>query len=149
LNNTRRRATSVPLVSPVRQKTCKNRWSHERREKLVLLVDDDTDLLDIVKIRLENAGYSVNTARSGEEGLQSYKAEKPDFIIVDLMMEEIDPGITLVKELKLAGNTAPIYMLSSIGDQFNLSADYKSFGLDGVFQKPINFDILLKTLKAK
>jgi DNA-binding response OmpR family regulator len=118
-------------------------------KKLVLYVDDDTDLLDATKLRLEKAGYSVNTARSGEEGLKSYKSEKPDYIIVDLMMEEIDSGITLVKNLKLAGNQAPVYMLSSTGDQLNLSADYSALGLDGVFQKPINFDTLVKTLKSK
>jgi DNA-binding response OmpR family regulator len=118
-------------------------------KNLILYVDDDAVLVDAIKMRLDKMGYAVNTARSGEEGLASYNAEKPDFIIVDLMMEEIDSGTTLVKNLKLAGNKAPIYMLSSTGDQLNIAADYKSLGLDGVFQKPINFDILQKTLKAK
>jgi DNA-binding response OmpR family regulator len=112
-------------------------------------VDDDADLVEAIKLRLEKAGYAVNTAQSGEEGLKSYHAEKPDFIIVDLMMEEIDSGTTLVKNLKLAGNKAPTYMLSSTGDQLSIVTDYKTLGLDGVFQKPVNFEILLKTLKAK
>jgi DNA-binding response OmpR family regulator len=118
-------------------------------KKLILYVDDDADMLEVIKLRLERAGYAVNTARSGEEGLKSYNAEKPDFIIVDLMMEEIDSGTTLVGNLKLAGNKAPTYMLSSTGDQLNIATDYNTLGLDGVFQKPINFDNLLKTLKAK
>ncbi|MBN1653059.1 MAG: response regulator [Deltaproteobacteria bacterium] len=118
-------------------------------KKLILYVDDDADLVDAIKLRLENAGYAVNAAHSGEEGLRSYLAEKPDFIIVDLMMEEIDSGTTLVSNLKAEGNKAPVYMLSSTGDQLNIATDYKGLGLDGVFQKPINFDILLKTLKAK
>jgi two-component system, chemotaxis family, chemotaxis protein CheY len=118
-------------------------------KKLVLYVDDDADLVDATKMRLEKMGYAVNTARSGEDGLASFKVERPDFIIVDLMMEAIDAGTTLVKNLKIAGNKAPVYMLSSTGDQLNIATDYKSLGLDGVFQKPINFDALQKTLKAK
>jgi DNA-binding response OmpR family regulator len=118
-------------------------------KKLILYVDDDVDLVDAIKMRLEKAGYAVNAAYSGEEGLKSFQAEIPDFIIVDLMMEEIDAGTTLVKNLKLAGSKAPIYMLSSTGDQLNIVTDYKSLGLDGVFQKPVNFENLLKTLKAK
>jgi DNA-binding response OmpR family regulator len=118
-------------------------------KKLILYVDDDVDLVEAIKLRLEKAGYAVNTAHSGEEGLECYNAETPDFVIVDLMMEEIDSGTTLVKNLKLAGNKAPTYMLSSTGDQLNIATDYKSLGLDGVFQKPVNFDVLLKTLKAK
>jgi two-component system, chemotaxis family, chemotaxis protein CheY len=118
-------------------------------KKLILYVDDDADLVDAIKMRLEKAGYAVNVAYSGEEGLKSFNTEKPDFIIVDLMMEEIDSGTTLVKNLKLGGNKAPVYMLSSTGDQLNIATDYKSLGLDGVFQKPVNFEYLLKTLKAK
>jgi DNA-binding response OmpR family regulator len=119
------------------------------KKKVILCVDDDADLLEAVKLRLEHAGYKVNTALTGEQGLKSFKAERPDFIIVDLMMEEIDSGTTLVKDLSLAGNKAPIFMLSSTGDQLNLAVDYRGLGLDGVFQKPVNFDVLLKTLKVR
>lgn len=121
----------------------------KEKKKLILCVDDDADLLEAIKLKLESVGYAVNTARSAEDGLKSYKANKPDFIMVDLMMEEIDSGVGLVKELRFAGNSAPVYMLSSVGDQLNLTADYGNLGLSGVFQKPINFDILLRTLKNK
>jgi DNA-binding response OmpR family regulator len=116
---------------------------------LILYVDDDADLLEATRLRLEKAGYAVATATSGEEGLKVFKTARPDLIIVDLMMEEIDAGTHLVKELKLAGSTAPIYMLSSVGDQLNLATSYRELGLDGVFQKPVNFDALVKTLQAK
>lgn len=119
------------------------------KRPLILCVDDDADLLEAVKLRLEHAGYKVNTALTAEEGLRSFQAEKPDFIIVDLMMEEIDSGTTLVKDLSLAGNKAPVFMLSSTGDQLNQAIDYQGLGLDGVFQKPVNFEVLLKTLKAR
>lgn len=116
---------------------------------LILCVDDDTDLLDLLRMQLEKGGYLVETAFSGEEGLVKFKQLGPDLIIVDLMMEEIDAGTNLVKELKLAGNRVPVLLLSSMGDQLNLSTAYRELGLDAVFQKPVNAEALLRTIKAK
>ena len=65
------------------------------------------------------------------------------------MMEEVDAGTTLVRQLKAEGNQAPVYMLSSVGDQMSISADPTELGLDGIFQKPIDHKTLLLTLKAK
>jgi DNA-binding response OmpR family regulator len=118
-------------------------------KQLILYVDDDADLLEATRLRLENAGYAVVTASSAEQGLKAFKAQTPDVLIIDLMMEEVDSGTHLVKELKLAGNRAPVYMLSSVGDQLNQVVSYKELGLDGVFQKPVNFDVLVRTLKTK
>jgi len=116
---------------------------------LILYVDDDPDLLEATRLRLEKAGYAVATASSAEEGLKAYKAKTPDFILVDLMMEEVDAGTNLVKELRLLGNQAPVYVLSSVGDQLNQITNYAELGLQGVFQKPVNFDSLVRTLKSK
>jgi len=88
-------------------------------------------------------------AASAEDGLKVYKADKPDLIIVDLMMEEVDAGAQLVRELKAEGNTRPVYMLSSVGDGLSLNVDPASMGLSGVLQKPIDSNVLLKLIKAK
>ena len=116
---------------------------------LILCVDDDSDLLDLLRMQLEKGGYAVDTAFTAEEGLVRFKQNAPDLIIVDLMMEEIDAGTNLVKELKLAGNQAPIFLLSSMGDQLDVSTGYRQLGLDGVFQKPVNAEALLRTIKAR
>jgi DNA-binding response OmpR family regulator len=91
----------------------------------------------------------MEEAISAEVALRKFKEKRPDLIIIDLMMEEVDSGISLVKELRLLNNTAPIYMLSSAGDQLNLATDYSELGLEGIFQKPIQPKLLLKTLKEK
>lgn len=116
---------------------------------VILYIDDDQDYLDSIRTILEANDYIMEEAVSAEEGLKVYKRVQPDLIIVDLMMEEVDSGTSFVKELKLLNNTAPVYMLSSAGDQLNMATSYQDLGLDGVFQKPINPDILLKTLKEK
>ena len=116
---------------------------------VILCVDDDPDILFFLRTVLEKNGYVMVEAPSGELGLKVYKESAPDLVIVDLMMEEVDAGTTLVKELKALGNTVPVYMLSSVGDNLSLATDYSELGLAGVFQKPITPDHLLATLKAK
>jgi DNA-binding response OmpR family regulator len=116
---------------------------------VILCIDDDQDFLDCIRLILEANGYLMEEALSAEAGLRKYKGVAPDLVIVDLMMEEIDSGTSFVKELRLLGNTAPIYMLSSTGDQLFMATDYTELGLDGIFQKPIQPDILLSTLREK
>ncbi len=119
------------------------------RKNVILYCDDDQDFLDSMRMVLEANDYVMLEANSAEQGLKVYKASSPDLLIVDLMMEEIDAGINFVKELKALGATAPIYMLSSVGDNLNAEASYSDLGLAGVFQKPVNSEALLKVLAAK
>lgn len=116
---------------------------------VILYVDDDQDMLDSLRMVLEAHGYVMEEALTGEDGLRKYKTCKPDFVIVDMMMEEVDSGVNLVKELLGLQNDKPVYMLSSIGDPLMQNIDYNELGLTGVFQKPVDFDLLLTTLKQK
>jgi DNA-binding response OmpR family regulator len=115
----------------------------------ILVVDDDPDLLDTLRLVLEKHGYEMVGAATAEEGLRAYKDKAPDLIIVDLMMEEVDSGTSFVKELQALSNKAPVYMLSSVGDSLHSSIDYGELGLSGVFQKPIHTETLLTTLETQ
>ena len=110
---------------------------------------DDKDILDSLRLVFQKNGYIMEEAESAEKGLKVYQEVQPDFIIVDLMMEEVDAGRNFVKELKIINNQAPVYMLSSVGDALTENTSYAELGLTGVFQKPIDFDTLLTTLKTK
>ena len=116
---------------------------------VILYVDDDQDMLDAVRMTLEANGYAMAEAHSAEEGIRVYRDTKPDFLLVDLMMEEVDAGTTFAKEMRLLGNNAPIFMLSSVGDSLDSNADFRALGLDGIFQKPIHPKTLLSILKKK
>jgi DNA-binding response OmpR family regulator len=116
---------------------------------VILCVDDDADLLESLRLVLEGSGYLMESARSAEEGLRRYREVQPDLVLVDLMMEEIDAGANLVKELRALGKTPPVYMLSSVGDGLSSNTDYSALGLAGVLQKPVNPNILKATLKAR
>ena len=117
-------------------------------KNVILCMDDDPDICTFLKTVLDANGYLASTASSGEEGLKIYKEISPDLVIVDLMMEEVDSGTTVVKELRLLGNTAPVYMLSSVGDEFSMEADYAATGLSGVFQKPVTAERLLSVVET-
>ena len=116
---------------------------------VILFIDDDPDIRESLRIILEANDYIMEEAASAEEGLKVYRKTRPDLLILDLMMEEIDAGTNLVTELKAEGNTAPIYLLSSTGDAFNQTTSFSELGLAGVFQKPLNSATLLALLGEK
>jgi len=116
---------------------------------VILCVDDDQDVLFFLRTVLESNGYVMAEAASAEEGLRVYKEVNPDCVIVDLMMEEVDAGTNFVKELQALQNKAPIYMLSSVGDNLNLATDTVELGLAGVFQKPIASEQLISVLNKR
>jgi CheY-like chemotaxis protein len=132
------------------------KWTSTWQEKdmrdgkpVILCIDDDQDVLDALRPVLTSRGYLVTEAASAEEGLRSYKADRPDLIIVDLMMEEIDAGTSFVRDLQAQGNKAPIFMLSSVGDSLDSLTSSEQLGLSGVFQKPVDPAVLLATLQQK
>ena len=118
-------------------------------KNVILIVDDDSDIRATLRLVLEKGGYVVDAAANAREGLQLYKSGNPDLAIVDLMMEEVDSGANLVKEIRARGGQLPVYLLSSVGDSLYVSIDAAELGLSGVFQKPIDPKSLLTTLDAR
>ena len=114
---------------------------------VVLYVDDDQDLLETTKIVLEANDFVVVEATSAEAGLKKYKSAKPDIVIVDLMMEEVDSGLNLAKELRLLDNQVPVYLLSSLGDSLHNEISHSSVGITGILQKPVDQTYLISVLK--
>jgi len=115
----------------------------------ILYVEDDADYRDMVRAILETNGYRMIGAATAEEGVHVFERESPDLVLVDLMMEEIDAGTNLITRLRALGCDVPIYMLSSVGDDFTLTTNVRELGLAGVFQKPIDPETLLAVLKAR
>jgi DNA-binding response OmpR family regulator len=119
------------------------------REPVILYVEDDADYRDMVRAILESNGYRMVGAATAEEGVHAFEREPPDLVLVDLMMEEIDAGTNLITRLRALGCDVPIYMLSSVGDDFTLTTNVREIGLAGVFQKPIDPETLLAVLQAR
>jgi DNA-binding response OmpR family regulator len=116
---------------------------------VILCVDDDPDVLFSLKIVLESGGYAVVTAAGGKAGVRAFRESRPDLVLLDLMMEEVDAGTRALKEMQAIDRKVPVYLLSSTGDYFQGATDTNELGLAGVFQKPVEPNILLRLLRAK
>lgn len=116
---------------------------------VILCIDDDPDILVSLRVVLESKGYVVATATTAAKGLEAYREHRPDLLIIDLMMEQIDTGLKLLEELRGLGNTAPIFFLSSTGDYLQGTTDLSDMGVTAVFQKPIDPGRLLSLIARK
>ena len=120
----------------------------------ILVVDDDPDILEAISIILEAHGYQVVTARDGIEGLHQLKEEKPDLMILDLMMPKLD-GFGVCKELKDPRWSKyahmPIIILSSVRQdaskrRYELETGVQ-LDVDDYVEKPIEHNILLERVE--
>jgi two-component system, OmpR family, alkaline phosphatase synthesis response regulator PhoP len=100
-------------------------------KKTIMVVDDNPDIITIVKTILEGKGYSVGSAYSGKELLAHLENQKPDLIILDIMMPEMD-GLEVLTKLKGAPDTSPIPVIlltakvqyEDVLGGYKLGADY-------------------------
>jgi DNA-binding response OmpR family regulator len=117
----------------------------------ILLVDDDPDILDAVSMILESQGYQVVTAHDGIEALANLKAEKPDAMILDLLMPKMD-GFAVCKELQdprwSKYRNMPILIMSSVREEASRRRYELETGLElnvaDYVEKPISPDVLVK-----
>jgi two-component system, OmpR family, response regulator len=105
----------------------------------VLIVDDDPDIVDSVGLVLKAEGYGVAAATNREEAMRAVDAEKPDLIILDVMMEQPDDGFVVAQDLRHKGVKTPIIILSSIGHVtgYKFGKDSEVAPVDEFVSKPI------------
>lgn len=110
--------------------------------KKILVVDDTVDTRDLIHLYLTGEGYTVLIAADGGEGLYRAKAERPDMVITDINMPNMD-GHTLIRELRAEGGFAemPIVALTAYGRE--AAEEAKRCGANAVFAKPMNFEDLV------
>ena len=104
--------------------------------KKVLVVDDEQSIVTLLKYNLEQAGYEVITALEGEEGKQKALDEKPDLIVLDLMLPKMD-GIEVCKQLRQEHVQIPIIMLTAKDDEFDKVLGLE-LGADDYMTKPFS-----------
>jgi len=116
-------------------------------KKKILVIDDDPDILESVKAILEANGFEAMTAISGKEGVEAYKTKKPDLILCDMMMENVDEGSKVTHAIRQMDKKIPIYLMSSIGSATASNIEIDKLGFNGVFQKPLSPDSVVSSLK--
>ena len=83
----------------------------------ILVVDDDTNICELLRLYLTKEGYQVTTANDGEEGLEKFNQLKPDMVLLDVMMPKMD-GLEVCRRIRKLGNT-PVMMLTAKGETFD------------------------------
>jgi CheY-like chemotaxis protein len=122
-------------------------------KKTILVVDDDQDLLEVMKTVLGSEGYNVDVASNGSECLKSVAKKKPDLIILDVMMTTETEGFAVAQKLKADKKTSdvPILMLTAIEDRTGIefaSEVVESFlPVEQYVTKPVDPDELLTKIK--
>jgi len=81
----------------------------------VLLIDDDTDFLKIISLHIKSWGYELATASNGKEGVAAVKYEKPDVVILDYVMPDMD-GIQALKQIRKIDSKLPVIMFTANPD---------------------------------
>ncbi|HQE96425.1 MAG TPA: response regulator [Candidatus Marinimicrobia bacterium] len=119
--------------------------------KKILVIDDDVDLIEVLRLMLEKNGYLVIDAQNGTRGYQLVEKERPDLIILDVMMATWDEGFEVVQKIrnnpKLAAT--PIIMLTAVSQQMGIryDKDKETLPVEEFIEKPVMPGTLLNIIK--
>jgi two-component system phosphate regulon response regulator PhoB len=114
----------------------------------ILAVEDEMDILDVIRYNLEKEGYPVVTAATGEEAIDKAREEQPDLILLDLMLPEMD-GFDVCKILKNDPLTAsiPILMVTAKGEESDIVTGLE-LGAEDYITKPFHPRVLIARVRA-
>ena len=120
----------------------------ENYKAKILLVDDDTDILEFLSYNLKKENYKVYTAENGEEAIEKSLKHKPDLILLDVMMPKKD-GMDVCKELRSNPKLDDIIIcfLTARNEDYSQIVGFES-GADDYVAKPIKPSVLLKRIEA-
>lgn len=118
----------------------------------ILVVDDDPDFVEAMRLTLEPNGYTVVSAASGDEGLAKVRAESPDLVILDVIMSSVLDGLQMSRRMQEnpQHKRIPILMVTSIAntDYAALFPTDEYISIDGFLSKPVAPDVLLERVAA-
>ncbi|GAB6175362.1 response regulator transcription factor [Desulfobaculum senezii] len=114
----------------------------------ILIVEDDEDILQLLSFNFESAGFVVNTARDGKDGLMKAREKHPDIVLLDLMLPGMD-GFEVCRELKREETTSaiPVIMLTARGQEVDRIVGLE-LGADDYVVKPFSFRELMLRVRA-
>lgn len=116
-------------------------------KKTILVIDDEQDVLEVIKKRLENNEYKVIIASNGAKGLEAASGKKPDLILLDIMMPDVD-GLEVLRKIKLKSETTsiPVIMLTAKGESKTIF-EAEDLGAVDYIIKPYNDKELIDLIR--
>jgi DNA-binding response OmpR family regulator len=112
----------------------------------VLVVDDERNIVELARLYLSKDGFRVLTAADGQRALELVQQERPDLVVLDLMLPQVD-GWEVCRRLRQAGNEVPIIMLTARSDEVDRIVGLE-MGADDYMAKPFNPRELAARVKA-
>lgn len=119
----------------------------EEAKKTILAVDDDPKHLELLGIKLTEAGYRLIVAQSGEEALKNIKTEKPGLVLLDILMPEMN-GFETLKRIKAIDPDIPVAMVTSVWDNEEGKKCFEAGAFEYI-TKPIDFNHLKDVILFK
>ena len=122
-------------------------------QKKILIIDDDIDLVEAMRLTLENEGFHVIDAQDGQKGIEKIKTDKPDLVLLDVMMKTQDEGFHIAYQIRNDEQIAdlPIIMLTAVGQEtgfhFDKDKDEDFLPVNEFLEKPVNPDLLIEYVK--
>jgi len=113
--------------------------------KKILIIDDEPQLVESLAVRLKASDYAVQTAPDGVSGINKFKEEPPDLVILDIMMPGLS-GLDVLKELKQLNSSLPVIMLTAYGTPQS-AIEALHLGAYDHLSKPFNTATLLEMIK--
>ena len=111
----------------------------------ILVIDDDSNITDLLKMYLEKEGYEVKTAADGQEGLTTFKMYEPDLVLLDVMLPRKD-GLQICREIR-DHSSKPVIMISAKGETFDKVLGLE-LGADDYIVKPLDMKEVFARVKA-
>lgn len=120
----------------------------EEINKKILVIDDDADFRDIIEKGFFNEPFVIFSAKDGQEGLDAAIKEKPDLILLDILMPKMD-GIEVAKKLKGAGIKTPIIFLTNVKDLDHMSRALEATQSDYIIKSDLRVEEIVKRAREK
>ena len=114
--------------------------------KKILIVEDDDNIRELLRLYLGREGYEITEAENGAVGLSKWKAENPDMMLLDVMMPVMD-GWQVCKEVRAAGSTMPIIMITAKGETMDKVSGLE-LGADDYIVKPLEMREVVARVRA-
>ncbi len=111
----------------------------------ILVIEDEDDIRDLLRVNLTREGYQVFAASSGEEGLKQARILEPDLLLLDLMLPGMS-GLEVCRQYKVSENAAPVVMVTARGDEHDIVLGLE-MGADDYVVKPFSVPVLMARVR--
>ena len=120
--------------------------TYDEDKKTILAVDDESSIIDLLRFNIEKEGYNFIYALDGEDGLQKVINEKPDLVLLDVMLPKMD-GLSVCRRIRQEQINIPVIMLSARGEEIDKILGLE-IGADDYITKPFSTRELIARIKA-